>query len=257
MNTEPETQTPNSPWEDGRIILIDKPNTWTSFDVVSKIRNTIRYKKVGHAGTLDPLATGLLIVCTGKATKQIDKLIGQTKTYSGHIDLGYNTASYDLETEASERYEVSHLDASLVRSAMLEFIGNIEQLPPMYSAIKIAGKPLYLAARKGQEIERKTRPVTITSFELTSFENTNSHVRVGFEVSCSKGTYIRSLAYDLGVKLRTGGTLASLRRTCIGSFDLCDALQLPEFLEMVKAGETFENFSLAKYLLQQSRANNS
>lgn len=213
---------------DGQVLLVDKPLNWTSFDVVKKIRSTLQKKfdlkkiKVGHAGTLDPRASGLLIVCTGKQTKNINQIQGQKKTYTGTIKLGYTTASYDAETaEENKKPTVSISDAKIIETAQL-FVGTIDQKPPIYSAIKINGERLYKKARKGEEVEIRTREVEVHSFEITKIEKPF----VYFSVDCSKGTYIRSLANDLGEKLGCGAYLYQLRRTHIGDFSVENASML-------------------------------
>jgi len=211
--------------QEGHVFLIDKPLDWTSFDVVNKIRWNIRKAydlkkiKVGHAGTLDPKATGLLLVCTGKMTKSIDQLQAQEKTYTGTIKLGATTPTYDLESEEDQTFPTAHLTEEIIHEATKQFIGEIEQFPPMHSAIKVDGKRLYELAREGQEIERKARKITIHDFKITKIELPF----VDFECNCSKGTYIRSLAYDFGKAVNSGGYLSALRRTKIGDFDVINA----------------------------------
>lgn len=211
--------------QEGHVFLIDKPLDWTSFDVVNKIRWNIRKAydlkkiKVGHAGTLDPKATGLLLVCTGKMTKSIDQLQAQEKTYTGTIKLGATTPTYDLESEEDQTFPTAHLTEELIHEATKQFIGEIEQFPPMHSAIKVDGKRLYELAREGQEIERKARKITIHDFKITKIDLPF----VDFECNCSKGTYIRSLAYDFGKAVNSGGYLTALRRTKIGDFDVINA----------------------------------
>lgn len=221
---------------DGQLLLINKPKTWTSFDVVNKIRYTLRdYTrqkkiKVGHAGTLDPLATGLLIVCTGKATKQISQVQGLDKEYVATIKLGAETPSYDAETEESQIHDISQLTVDQVEEAMRSFIGQIDQVPPMYSAVKQDGKRLYELARKGEEVEVKSRQVHIHEFELQE----NKWPEIVAKVTCSKGTYIRSLAHDLGRNLGVGAYLTDLERTSIGTHQLSAAWNLGEFLAQFK-----------------------
>ncbi|MCX2741567.1 tRNA pseudouridine(55) synthase TruB [Pontibacter anaerobius] len=214
----------------GEILLINKPLDWTSFDVVKKVRNTIRVKKVGHAGTLDPLATGLLILCTGKFTKRIDEIQGQEKEYTGIIRLGETTPSYDRETEVTETRDISHLTAEAIKSAAQSFVGTIEQIPPIYSAVQVDGKRAYDLARKGKEVELKSRTVTIDAFDITSING----AEVAFRVVCSKGTYIRSLAHDLGQKLGVGAHLSKLERTRIGAYKLEDALTIEDIIAIRK-----------------------
>ncbi len=210
---------------DGKAILIDKPLEWTSFDVVRKIRNITRIVKVGHAGTLDPLATGLLIVCTGKFTKNINEYMGMEKEYTGTFTLGATTPTYDLESEPTELRSFNHLTDHQINEATEQFKGLIMQVPPIHSAIKQAGKPVYLAARKGIDIVLEPRPVTIYSFEIEKIELPVVH----FKVVCSTGTYIRSLGNDFGKALGVGGYMSSLRRTRIGHFNVADALGMEEF----------------------------
>ncbi|MDX1773248.1 tRNA pseudouridine(55) synthase TruB [Oceanihabitans sediminis] len=224
-------------YKSGQVLLIDKPLNWTSFQVVNKLRWKIRQTfnikkiKVGHAGTLDPLATGLLIICTGKMTKQIDTFQGQIKEYTGTIVLGSTTPSFDLETEINETFPTDHITKELVEETTKQFIGEIEQFPPVFSAIKKDGKRLYEFARAGEEVEIKSRKITIEAFEITRFENNE----VDFRVVCSKGTYIRSLAHDFGKALQSGGHLSVLRRTKIGDFHVDNALSVDAFLEQLDA----------------------
>jgi tRNA pseudouridine55 synthase len=219
----------------GQILLINKPLGWTSFDVVNKIRYALRKYtgnkkiKVGHAGTLDPLATGLLIVCTGKFTKRIDELQGMPKSYRATIKLGAETPSYDAETEPSETYDISALTIEKVMEAMQTFVGDIDQFPPIYSAIKQDGKKLYEMARKGQEVELKSRKVSVTRFELIE----NKWPEIVADIDCSKGTYVRSLAHDLGRVLFAGAYLTGLVRTAIGDYTLADARELGEWVEEI------------------------
>ncbi|HSZ24948.1 MAG TPA: tRNA pseudouridine(55) synthase TruB [Cytophagaceae bacterium] len=217
-------------FEEGAVILIDKPLEWTSFDVVSKIRNTIRVKKVGHAGTLDPLATGLLILCSGKMTKKIEEFQAQEKEYEGELVLGKTTPSYDLETAVDKEFDISLLSEEKIREGVKPFIGVIQQVPPVYSAIKVDGVPLYKKARRGEEVEIKSREVTVKEFEITDIELPV----VKFRVVCSKGTYIRSLVHDFGVSLRNGAYMSALRRTRIGAYHVKDAEQLTTFVEKNK-----------------------
>jgi tRNA pseudouridine55 synthase len=217
-------------FEQGKVLLIDKPLTWTSFNVVSRIRSAIRIKKVGHAGTLDPLATGLLIVCTGKFTKQINVYMGQEKEYIATFTLGATTPTYDLESEPVDHRPLDGLSEAVFRQAVASLTGDIMQVPPIHSAIKQGGKPVYLMARKGQEVVLPPRPVTIKSFEILSIRLPDIHVRV----VCTTGTYIRSLAHDFGALLGCGAYLSALRRTRIGEFRVDNALSLEDFLETVK-----------------------
>ncbi len=222
------------PYLEGQAILIDKPVHWTSFDVVRKIRNLTRIVKVGHAGTLDPLATGLLIVCTGKFTKKINEYMGMEKEYTGSFTLGATTPTYDLESEPVNFCNTDHLTESQIKSATQEFTGLIMQVPPIHSAIKQEGKPVYLAARKGIDVVLEPRPVTIYAFEIEKIEMPI----VYFRVVCSTGTYIRSLAHDFGKALGVGAYMSSLRRTRIGHFQVSDAESMESFetkIEQLKA----------------------
>ncbi|MEO5943281.1 MAG: tRNA pseudouridine(55) synthase TruB [Ferruginibacter sp.] len=213
-------------FEAGKVILVDKPLHWTSFDVVRKIRNSIRIRKVGHAGTLDPLATGLLIVCTGKFTKKINEFMAQEKEYTGAITLGATTATYDLESLPENKKDTAAISTEQIYSATTQFIGEIQQLPPIYSAIKKDGVPLYQLARRGEEVELKPRTITITQFQIVSIEMPV----VRFEVTCSTGTYIRSLANDFGNALGCGGYLSELRRTKIGEHNVDNAVSMDQFI---------------------------
>lgn len=217
----------------GQVLLIDKPLNWTSFQVVNKLRWEIRQEfnikkiKVGHAGTLDPLATGLLVICTGKMTKQINTFQGQIKEYTGTFVLGSTTPSYDLETEINETFSIKHITDKLIQETTKQFIGEIAQFPPIFSAIKKDGKRLYEFARAGEKVEIKSRNITINTFEITKI----ALPEVEFRVVCSKGTYIRSLAYDFGKALNSGGHLSVLRRTKIGDFNVSEALSIEKFIE--------------------------
>lgn len=215
----------------GEVFLIDKPLEWTSFDVVKKVRNALRIKKVGHAGTLDPLATGLLIVCAGKQTKQIETYMGQEKEYTGTFVIGATTESFDLEKPVIPVADPSKITLEQVKAAAAELTGDILQIPPMHSAIKVDGKRVYESARKGIEVKMEPRPVQVREFEITSFDGDT----VGFRISCSKGTYIRSLARDFGEILGVGAYMSSLCRTRIGDFLLTEAHDLPELVEKIKA----------------------
>jgi len=209
-------------YKNGQVLLIDKPLNWTSFQVVNKLRWEIRQRfnikkiKVGHAGTLDPLATGLLIICTGKKTKEIHVYQGQIKEYTGTITLGATTPSYDLETEVNETFSTEHITEDLLKKTTKQFIGDVQQKPPIFSAIKKDGKRLYELARKGETTEIASRQVTIIEFEITKIDLQ----KVDFRVVCSKGTYIRSLAFDFGKALNSGAHLSALRRTKIGDFSV-------------------------------------
>lgn len=211
---------PNS--DDGRVLLIDKPYEWTSFDVVNKLRYKLKMKKIGHAGTLDPLATGLLIVCTGKMTKRIEEFMGMEKEYIGTFTIGQTTPSYDLETEVTEAVDISGVTEQLMNDAARQQTGFIDQLPPAHSAIKIGGKRAYQFARKGKEVELQPRKVEIKVFEITGIEMPKVH----FRIVCSKGTYIRSIARDFGQTLGVGAYLSDLCRTRIGQYSLTDAVSL-------------------------------
>lgn len=227
-------------YKSGQVLLIDKPLDWTSFQVVNKLRWKIRKTfnikkiKVGHAGTLDPLATGLLIICTGKMTKQINTFQGQIKEYTGTIVLGSTTPSYDLETEINATFSTDHITKDLVTETTKQFLGEIDQFPPIFSAIKKEGKRLYEFARAGEEVEIKSRKITIETFEITRFENNE----VDFRVICSKGTYIRSLAHDFGKTLNSGAHLSVLRRTKIGDFHVNNAITIDTFIQQLDSQNT-------------------
>src|SRR5690606_17998600 len=225
-------------FQTGEILLIDKPLRWTSFDVVGKIRNSIKplKVKVGHAGTLDPLATGLLVLCTGKKTKTIDQLQAQEKEYTGKIYLGATTPSYDLETEINQEFDISSITVDQIHEASQQFIGEIQQYPPSHSAIKIGGERLYEKARRGEEVERRPRTVNIHSFEITDI----ALPLISFKVICSKGTYIRSLAHDLGEALHSGAYLHSLRRTRSGEFLVEDAYDITELVNHIRENKVKE-----------------
>lgn len=210
--------------DSGRVLLINKPLRWTSFDVVNKLRFKLKTKKIGHAGTLDPLATGLLIICVGKMTKRIEEFMGMEKEYTGTFVLGKTTPSYDLETEVNEEKDISHLSDADIREAVKPFIGAVSQLPPQHSAIRIGGKRAYEFARKGKDIQLSPREVHIHEFEITSI----NLPEVGFRVVCSKGTYIRSIARDFGIALGVGAYLSALCRTRIGSYLLADAAEVEQ-----------------------------
>jgi len=220
----------------GSTLLVNKPKDWTSFDVVNKIRATIRHAfgikkiKVGHSGTLDPMATGLLIICTGKHMKKLHEFQGLSKCYEGTILFGGTTPSYDAETEIDQAYPIDHLTPTLLEEALTAFRGKIEQVPPMFSAIKVDGQPLYKKARKGERVEIKARPVEITQFDLERIELPE----VDFKVACSKGTYIRSLAHDLGKAVDSGAHLTRLVRTKVGEFDLDNAWNLEALVENIR-----------------------
>ena len=213
-------------FEQGQVILIDKPLRWTSFDVIQKLRKILGIRKIGHAGTLDPLATGLLIICTGKFTKSINEYMAQEKEYTGTITLGATTPTYDLESEPMNFKPVEDINADAIEEATKKFTGEILQIPPAHSAIKVGGTRVYELARQGKEVKLEPRKVTIKIFEITKIEMPVVH----FRVVCSTGTYIRSLAFDFGEALGCGGHLSSLRRTKIGAFTADDAMT-PEVFE--------------------------
>ena len=217
----------------GALLLVDKPQGWTSFDVVNKIRYKLKHGlkvkkiKVGHAGTLDPMATGLLVVCTGKHTKKLSTYQGLENEYTGTLRLGATTPSYDAESEVEEHFPTSHITPALLEKARQAFLGDIEQVPPMFSAIKVDGQPLYKKARKGVVVEVEPRQVQIHEFELTQVDLPD----VSFRVRCSKGTYIRSLAHDFGKALDSGAYLTALRRTRVGPFHIDDAWEMEELAD--------------------------
>jgi tRNA pseudouridine55 synthase len=221
---------------DGQVLLIDKPIEWTSFQVIGKLRWIFKIKKIGHAGTLDPLATGLLIICTGKFTKKINEYMGMEKEYTGTITLGATTPTYDLESEPTHEKPFDHLTGSQLETATKPFIGAILQTPPAHSAIQVNGQRAYDLARQGKAVKLEPRAVTISSFEITDVELP----RVHFKVVCSTGTYIRSLANDYGQALGVGGYLSSLRRTGIGNFDVDDA-KTPTEIEAYMAAFKADN----------------
>ena len=232
-------------FQEGEVLLIDKPLGWTSFDVVNFIRSFIRKLygikklKVGHAGTLDPMATGLLILCTGKKTKEIDAYQGMEKVYVGQLRLGATTPSYDKETEEDRSFDIAGIDLDMLKETTSSFLGEIDQVPPLYSAIKIKGERSYMLARKDQDVKLKSRKVTIHDFDILSFEPPHAQ----FYVKCSKGTYIRSLVRDFGEKLENGAYLSALKRTQIGSYQLSDAWSLEDFKQQVlkETGNTEQN----------------
>lgn len=210
----------------GRILLVNKPLTWTSFDVVNKLRYKLKIKKIGHAGTLDPLATGLLIICVGRMTKRIEEFMGLEKEYTGKFVLGESTPSHDRETEVNERRDISHLTNETILQAIRPFTGKISQYPPVHSAIRVGGKRAYDYARKGREVELVAREVEVKEFEITDI----TLPVVSFRIVCSKGTYIRSLVRDIGKALEAGACLTELCRTRIGTFTLDQAVA-PEDVE--------------------------
>ena len=223
-------------YKNGQLLLIDKPLEWTSFQVVNKMRWHIRKTfdikkiKVGHAGTLDPLATGLLIICTGKKTKQIEQYQAQVKTYTGTFVLGSTTPSYDLETDVDATFSTAHITEDLIHQTTAQFTGNIEQFPPLFSALKKDGKRLYEFARAGKEVSISTRNISVDFFKITAIRG----LEVDFEIQCSKGTYIRSLAHDFGKALNSGAHLSALRRTKIGAFSVDDAMSVDAFMDSLK-----------------------
>jgi len=215
--------------ENGAVLLIDKPLGWTSFDVVKKIRSAGKFKKVGHAGTLDPLATGLLILCMGKMTKQIETFQAQEKEYTGTFTLGNTTPSYDLETEFNETFPTEHITSEMLNNVVKQMTGLIEQTPPIYSAVKVNGRRAYESARKGEDVKLKVRTVDIKVFEIDK----TLFPKISFKIVCSKGTYIRSMANDFGKKLQSGAYLSELRRTKIGNFSINDSLEVIEAAEKI------------------------
>ncbi len=231
----PPSTTPPFDFAAGCLILVDKPKGWTSFDVVNKLRWKIRKKlglkrfKVGHAGTLDPMATGLLCICTGKWTKRLQELQGLDKRYTGTIQLGGTTPSYDAETAVDEEFPTEHITTDALLAAAAELTGDLQQLPPIYSAIKVDGQPLYKRARQGELIEVKPRAVRVDDFTVTDIRPTE----VDFDITCGKGTYIRSLAYDLGKAVKSGGYLTALRRTEVGPYAIEGAWSVEDLLEAI------------------------
>lgn len=236
----------NTDFKQGAVLLIDKPYTWTSFNVVSKVRWLLRrhtgdkHIKVGHAGTLDPLATGLLVVCVGKATKQVPALTADSKVYEATLCLGQTTPSFDLETEVDATYPTEHIDQALVERVLQQFIGPQEQVPPLFSAKFINGKRAYEYARKGIEKELPPANIEISAIELLSFEPPMLSLRI----ACSKGTYIRSLARDIGQALNSGAHLTQLRRTASGDFSIADALSIEGFEKILRPTQPTANCSV-------------
>lgn len=225
---------------EGQILLIDKPLTWSSFQAVNKLKYLLKREfdlpkkfKIGHAGTLDPLATGLLIICTGKFTKKITEIQSQTKEYTGTLTVGGTTPSYDLETEINQTFPTAHITPELIQQTTQLFLGEIDQKPPVFSAIKKDGKRLYEHARAGEEVEISSRKTTIYEFEITNINLPN----IDFRVQCSKGTYIRSLAFDFGIALQSGAHLSALRRTKIGDYDVTNAHSPEQFLPKINTNE--------------------
>ena len=227
--------------QDGLTILVDKPYQWTSFDVVNKIRWNLKKKlgvknvKVGHAGTLDPLATGLLVLCLGKHTKLIEGLTNDTKTYTGSFLVGKTTPSFDLETEYNQDFETAHIDAAMLESVRASFMGVQLQTPPIYSAKQIDGKRAYDFARAGKTVEMKQSQIEILDFSI----DTNRFPEVDFKITCSKGTYIRSIASDFGTRLHSGATLIALRRTQSGNFKMDEAKSVDEWIELINQEEVY------------------
>jgi tRNA pseudouridine55 synthase len=226
---------------EGQVILIDKPLTWSSFQAVNKLKYILKRKydlpkkfKIGHAGTLDPLATGLLIICTGKFTKKITEIQAQTKEYTGTITVGATTPSYDLETQIDATFPISHITEELIIATTKQFLGEINQKPPVFSAIKKEGKRLYEHARAGEEVEIEARKTSIYEFEITKI----NLPEISFRVQCSKGTYIRSLAFDFGKALNSGAYLSELRRTKIGDYAVVNGINPEEFEKQLHSTES-------------------
>lgn len=219
-----------TPFLEGKVLLLDKPIGWTSFNMVQKVRYLTRVTKVGHAGTLDPLATGLLIICTGKYTKQINTYMGMTKEYTGSMVIGATTPTYDLESEPENFKNIDHIGADLIHATTRQFVGPILQMPPQHSAIKKDGKRLYESARQGIEVKVDPRPITIESFEITKIDMPT----IEFKVVCSTGTYIRSLVKDFGDALGVGAYMSALRRTRIGDFKIEEAMQWEDLQKTIE-----------------------
>ncbi|WP_395803848.1 tRNA pseudouridine(55) synthase TruB [Daejeonella sp.] len=232
MEENKEKEFPEFNFAEGEMLLINKPYTWTSFDVVGKIRNSFKplKLKVGHAGTLDPLATGLLIICTGKFTKKIDEFQAQEKEYTGTMILGAGTPSYDMETEVDETFDISHISEDMIKANTPQFLGDIDQYPPAHSAIKVDGERLYHKARRGENVELKTRRVSISEFEITRIELPE----IDFRVVCSKGTYIRSLVHDFGRAMGNVAYLSALRRTKSGEYHVNNAFEVMELVNHIR-----------------------
>ncbi len=233
MDTDVIKEFPQFNFAEGELLLVNKPYKWTSFDVVSKIRNAFKPQKikVGHAGTLDPLATGLLIICTGKMTKQIDNFQAQEKEYTGTMVLGATTPSYDMETEVDSTFDISGITDEQLEASRQLFIGDIQQYPPAHSAVKVGGERLYEKARRGEEVELRVRFVTVSEFELTRI----ALPEIDFRVRCSKGTYIRSLVNDFGKALNNGAYLSKLRRTRSGELQVDDAYEIMELVRHIRS----------------------
>jgi tRNA pseudouridine55 synthase len=221
-------------FEEGQLLLINKPFRWTSFDVIHKIRQLIKIKKVGHAGTLDPLATGLLIICTGKFTKKINEYMALEKEYTGSFTLGATTPTYDLESKPENFRAIDAIDPGKIEITARKFTGDILQVPPAHSAIKVGGKRLYELARQGREVNPEPRKIRIKEFQITHIDSTTAAPIVHFRVVCSTGTYIRSLAFDMGEELGCGAYLSSLCRTRIGHYTIQEAMTIELFEEKVK-----------------------
>jgi len=236
---EPVNHIDTADFLEGALLLVDKPQGWTSFDVVNKVRWLLRKKlevkkiKVGHSGTLDPMATGLLLICTGKWTKKLNELQGLDKAYTGTITLGGETPSFDAETEVINEKPIDKIDLATVEMVIEQFVGEIDQVPPVYSAIKVDGKRLYKSARAGKEVKPEPRRVMVEEFEVKRFELP----QIDFVVRCSKGTYVRSLAHDLGQKLGCGGYLSALRRTEVGPYHVRDSFQVSELVEKLDVSD--------------------
>lgn len=222
-------------FKNGEVLIFDKPLEWTSFNVVGKIRYKVcRYLgikklKVGHAGTLDPMATGLMVLCTGKATKKIEQLQGTEKEYIADLKLGATTPSFDIETEEDAQFPTEHIDLKSIEETLLQFIGEIDQIPPIFSAVKVNGRRAYDMARKGEEVELRSKKITIKEIEVLDFKEQHLKLRV----VCGKGTYIRSLARDIGSALHSGAYLTSLRRTRVGEFSVDKAYTIESFCDMI------------------------
>jgi tRNA pseudouridine55 synthase len=240
-------------FEAGMVLLFNKAINWTSFDLVNSIKIFLKFNygikkiKIGHAGTLDPRATGLVIICTGKKTKEIDNYQAQEKEYTGTFRLGATTPSYDTETEPDEFFPTEHITPELINETARQFVGEIDQMPPVFSALKVDGKKAYIYARKNKPLEMRSRNITIQEFEITRIALPD----VDFRVKCSKGTYIRSLAYDFGKALGSGGYLYTLCRTSIGSYKLEDALTIEEFKEAYRNPE-YKDLRPPKNEIQES-----
>jgi len=234
-----QQQVPGSliPYLEGKVLLLDKPLKWTSFDMIKKVRALTEVCKVGHAGTLDPLATGLLIICTGKCTKEINDYMGMVKEYTGSMILGATTVTYDLESAPENFKSIEHITAEQIQEATKQFTGEISQIPPQHSAVKVDGKRVYKLARKGIEVKIEPRQITIYSFEITRIELPE----IDFKVVCSTGTYIRSLVKDFGAALEVGAYMSALRRTKIGDFDVSQAMQWKDLEDEIELGLTNAN----------------